>query len=99
MFDRHVEVPERGDQAKKKVSLCRRVSMSSRREGGFTLLELMVTLVVLTILTMGVMPLVKVSVRRQREQRLRESLREMTWLFKSFIGTQLVCSAPHRVGT
>lgn len=35
------------------------------------------TLTVLTILTLGVIPLVKVSVKRQREQRLREALQEM----------------------
>jgi general secretion pathway protein G len=40
-------------------------------------MELVITLTVLTILTMGVIPLVKVSVKRQREQRLRETLREM----------------------
>jgi general secretion pathway protein G len=44
---------------------------------GFTLIELVITLTVLTILTMGVIPLINVSVRRQREQRLRDSLREM----------------------
>ena len=44
---------------------------------GFTLLELVITLMILTILTMGAIPLVKVSVKRQREQRLREALQEM----------------------
>lgn len=44
---------------------------------GFTLLELVITLIILTILTMGAIPLVKISVKRQREQRLRESLQEM----------------------
>jgi general secretion pathway protein G len=44
---------------------------------GFTLIELVVTLTVLTILTMGVIPLIKVSVKRQREQQLRNVLREM----------------------
>src|SRR6185295_6535036 len=39
--------------------------------------ELMITVTVLTILTMGVMPLVKVSVQRQKEQRLRETLRQI----------------------
>jgi general secretion pathway protein G len=49
-------------------------TVSSR---GFTLIELVITLTVLTILTMGVIPLVKISVRRQREQQLREALRTM----------------------
>lgn len=46
-------------------------------ESGFTLLELVVTLVVLSILTVGVAPLVRTAVKRQREQQLREALREV----------------------
>jgi general secretion pathway protein G len=46
-------------------------------QSGFTLLELIITMAVLTVLTLGVIPLVKVSVKRQKEQRLREALREM----------------------
>jgi general secretion pathway protein G len=45
--------------------------------GGFTLLELVITLFILAILTLGVLPLVQTAVKRQREQQLRESLREM----------------------
>ncbi len=45
--------------------------------GGFTLIELVVTVGVLAILTLGVIPLVQVSVKRQREQQLREALRDM----------------------
>lgn len=44
---------------------------------GFTLLELVITLFILTILTLGALPLVQLSVQRQREQALREALREM----------------------
>ena len=44
---------------------------------GFTLIELVITVAVLAILTMGVIPLVQVAVKRQREQQLRETLREM----------------------
>ena len=51
---------------------------------GFTLIELVITLTVLTILTMGVIPLIKVSVRRQREQRLRDSLREIRMAIDQF---------------
>jgi general secretion pathway protein G len=51
--------------------------ISGRRAAGFTLIELVITLTVLTILTLGVIPLVKTSVRRQREQQLREALRQM----------------------
>jgi general secretion pathway protein G len=51
---------------------------------GFTLIELMMTLTILTILTLGVIPLVKLSVKRQREQRLREALREMRTAIEEF---------------
>lgn len=51
---------------------------------GFTLIELMMTLTVLTILTLGVIPLVKLSVKRQREYRLREALREMRTAIEEF---------------
>jgi general secretion pathway protein G len=51
---------------------------------GFTLMELVITLTILTILTMGVIPLIKVSVKRQREQRLRDTLREMRLAIDQF---------------
>jgi general secretion pathway protein G len=54
------------------------------RSRGFSLLELVITLTVLSILTLGVMPLVQLSVRRQREQRLREALREMRLAIREF---------------
>jgi prepilin-type N-terminal cleavage/methylation domain-containing protein len=54
------------------------------RSRGFSLLELVIALTVLSILTVGVVPLVKVSVRRQREQRLREVLREMRLAIQEF---------------
>ena len=44
---------------------------------GFTLVELVITVAVLAILTLGVIPLVQVSVKRQKEQQLRETLREV----------------------
>lgn len=49
----------------------------STDEGGFTLFELVVTLVVLSVLIMGTIPLAQNAVKRQREVRLRESLRLM----------------------
>ena len=55
-----------------------------RRANGFTLIELVITLTVLTILTMGVIPLIKVSVKRQREQRLRDNLRMMRTAIDQF---------------
>lgn len=44
---------------------------------GFSLLEMILTLVVLSILVMGTIPLVQNAVTRQKEMRLRESLRMM----------------------
>jgi general secretion pathway protein G len=44
---------------------------------GFSLIELVITLTVMTILTLGVLPLAQLAIRRQREQRLRVTLREI----------------------
>lgn len=55
-----------------------------RSEGGWTLIELVITMTVLAILSMGVIPMVKTAVKRQREQQLRESLREMREAIKEF---------------
>jgi general secretion pathway protein G len=44
---------------------------------GFSLIELVITIAVLAILTLGTVPLVQVSVKRQKEQELHEALREM----------------------
>lgn len=56
----------------------------TRRERGFTLIELVITLTILTILTLGVIPLIKVTFKRQREQELREALREMRTAIEEF---------------
>jgi general secretion pathway protein G len=48
---------------------------SASRHAGFTLIELVMTMTVMAILAMGVIPLVKLSVKRQKEQQLRETLR------------------------
>jgi general secretion pathway protein G len=60
----------------------RRIAMTPFRPAcsrarGFSLIELVITVAVLAILTLGIVPLVQVSVKRQREQQLRETLREM----------------------
>lgn len=46
-------------------------------ESGFSLVELIITVSVLAILTLGIIPLVQVSVKRQKEYQLRAALREM----------------------
>jgi general secretion pathway protein G len=58
--------------------------LTMKTERGFSLIELVITVTVLTILTLGVMPLVKVSVRRQKEQQLRDSLRQMRMAIDEF---------------
>ena len=55
-----------------------------KQQRGFSLIELMITITVLTILTMGVLPLVKVSVKRQKEQQLRETLRAVRTAIDEF---------------
>jgi len=54
------------------------------KEQGFSLMELVITVTVLTILTLGAMPLVKVSVKRQKEQQLRDTLRQMRTAIDEF---------------
>jgi general secretion pathway protein G len=51
---------------------------------GFSLIELVITITVLTILTMGVIPLVKLSVKRQKEQQLRDALRQIRMAIDEF---------------
>ncbi len=65
----------RGDRTKAVRSIGHRVRLSTRAANGFTLIELVITITVLTILTLGAMPLVKLAVKRQKEQQLHEALR------------------------
>ncbi|MGI9104625.1 MAG: pilus assembly FimT family protein [Pyrinomonadaceae bacterium] len=65
----------------------RALSLAPRRRssaGGWTLIELVITMTVLAVLSMGVIPMVKTAVKRQRESQLRESLREMREAIKEF---------------
>ena len=55
-----------------------------KHERGFSLIELVITITVLTIMTLGVLPLVKVAVRRQKEQELRDSLRQIRMAIDEF---------------
>jgi general secretion pathway protein G len=83
----------RGDTVKAVGITGRRVSLSPLRpaelsampkQSGFTLIELVMTITIMTILTLGVMPLVKLSVKRQREQQLRDTLRQMRTAIDEF---------------
>lgn len=57
----------------------RKTARSGRVKGnaGWTLIELVITVTVLTILTLAVAPLVQNTIKRQRETQLREALRDM----------------------
>lgn len=72
---RDAESQGRGDTVTGVKVPGRRVAFASAR--GFTLIELVMTITVMTILTLGVIPLMKVSVKRQKEQQLRDALRQM----------------------
>lgn len=76
---------ERGDWRSRVKSTGRRIPMSGfSTQPGFSLIELVITITVLTILTLGVIPLVRVAVRRQKEQQLREALRQMRTAIDEF---------------
>ena len=51
---------------------------------GWTLIELVITITVLSVLTIGVIPIVRTSIRRQKEQQLRETLRTMRGAIDAF---------------
>jgi general secretion pathway protein G len=75
----------RGAARRVKARLALAFALAPRRsQGGWTLIELVITMTVLAILSMGVIPMVKTAVKRQREQQLRDSLREMREAIKDF---------------
>jgi general secretion pathway protein G len=53
-------------------------------DAGYSLLELIITLTVLSILIMGTIPMAQNAVRRQKEIRLRETLREIRGAIDEF---------------
>jgi prepilin-type N-terminal cleavage/methylation domain-containing protein len=52
-------------------------SMSMRRDHGFTLLELIVAATILSLLTLMALPLAQLTIKREKEKRLRHALWEM----------------------
>ncbi|MCA1618946.1 MAG: type II secretion system GspH family protein [Acidobacteria bacterium] len=58
--------------------------MTIKSAAGWTLIELVITMTVMAVLAMAVIPIVRTSVRRQRELRLREILREMRGAIDEF---------------
>jgi general secretion pathway protein G len=94
---------KRGDWMNAVKSTGRRVTLRtahglqpSRLQSGFSLMELVITITVLTIMTLGVLPLVKISVKRQKEQQLRDTLRQIRMAIDEFhrdtVG--MVCTGP-----
>jgi general secretion pathway protein G len=71
-----------------------RMFKSSSDQRGFTLIELVITIIVLTILTMGVIPLLKLSVKRQKEQQLHAVLRQMRTAIDEFHRDTVGMSCP-----
>jgi len=85
--NRQYAAQQRGDWMSRVKSTGRRVPLraaSHSGERGFSLIELVITVTVMTILTLGVMPLVKVSQKRQKEQQLRETLRQIRTAIDEF---------------
>ncbi len=59
-------------------------SSRPRRSGGLTLIELLVTLAILSILAAAALPYAELTVRRDRELELRRSLREVRTAIDAF---------------
>lgn len=51
--------------------------MNGRRKQGFTLLELIVAAMILSVLTLMALPLARVTIKREQEKRLRKALWEV----------------------
>jgi general secretion pathway protein G len=82
---------ERGDTEKalelpgRRVTVLRLNMSRLKTDGrGFTLIELVITITVLTIMTLGIVPLLKLSVKRQKEQQMRDSLRQIRTAIDEF---------------
>lgn len=58
-----------------RIHMSRRTTPGSQR--GFTLMELMVATMILSILTLMALPMARVTIQREKEKRLRDALWEM----------------------
>jgi general secretion pathway protein G len=68
--------------------------MSRPISAGFTLIELVITMAVLVVLTLGVLPMVRTAVQREREQRLREMRSAIDEFHRDTAGLQCVGGPP-----
>jgi general secretion pathway protein G len=66
-----------------------------KKESGFSLLELIITMSILAVLVAGIIPLLQNSVKRQKEVKLRDALREMRLAIDEFKRDTLgACNQP-----
>lgn len=65
------------ENRRRKAAGGKRRTLRRLPSSGFSLIELVITITVLAILTLGTVPLVQVAVKRQKEQELHEALRTM----------------------
>jgi general secretion pathway protein G len=77
-------VKVKGDGEKSRTLPLSSFPFPLRASGGFTLIELVITMTVMAVLTMAVIPIVRTSIKRQRETRLREALREIRGAIDEF---------------
>jgi general secretion pathway protein G len=76
--------------------------MSRRAERGFTLVEVIVVVTILTIMASAAMPLARVTHQRQKEVELRRSLREMRNAidkFKDAVDNGMIATTELRPGS
>ena len=57
---------------------------SPRSSSGWTIIELVIAMTVMSVLALGAIPMIKTAVRRQKEYQLRETLRTMREAIKEF---------------
>ncbi len=72
------------DHQARRVRAAYRLLPTARSAGGWTLIELVITMTIMAILSVGIIPLVKTAVKRQREFQLRDNLRTMREAIKEF---------------
>jgi len=80
-------------------SVAKRVFTLPNDRRGFSLIELVITITVLTILTLGVVPLIKLSVKRQKEQQLHDALRQIRTAIDEFHRDTVGMTCTGTVGT